>query len=264
MSGMIRKRPAAGPPPSVTPAQRHALQRQLVQCSTQTGLLQTLGALHDAGVLSCDLALKPRQLAKELTQAKKKHSEQETPYGRVVQQMDLPSDKLPNWDYCHPAAFTWYLASLSMPFFEIMTEASMSCARAALNVIVYIDELVPGNVNRHDDGRKFHAVYWALAEWPAWLLSRTGAWPVFGVLRSRVVKTLPGGPAQLMKFVLHAFFGPGNPMTTGIVLTSSDGRSTFVKFQFWGVLGDEKGLKEVWDYKGASGTLRRSFQYYIE
>lgn len=245
---MSRKRPASALDVTASDASLH---RELVQCSSQVGLIQSMNALQRAGLLA---DFRPRQTRAELSAAKRMHSHQRTPYGYVVQKMDIPSAKLSSWEYCHPLALMYYLASVSASFFELMQEV-LASANGPLRVIVYIDEIVPGNPFRHDQGRKLQAIYFAFAEWPAWLLSRTGAWPVFGVLRSSVVKEFPGGVSELMKLVLRKFFPA---LGTGIHLVSPNGATAFLRGAFGGFLADEKALKEVFDCKGASGTRSHS------
>lgn len=248
-----RKRPAASVAEPI--AQQDDLCRDLVQCSTQTGLIQAMTALHTAGGLS-GASFKPRQLAKQLTNAKSKHADTCTPYGRVVQSMELPSEKMPTWEYCNPLAFLHVLAGLSVAFFDMMEACVSKAAGAPLRIIIYIDEIVPGNPLRHDKGRTMQAIYWCFAEWPAWVLARTGAWAVFGVLRSSITKNMQGRISCLMRHVVRAFFPKDKrSMRDGIILTCKDGRSLCVKAELGGYLGDEKGLKEIFDCKGQGGTL---------
>jgi hypothetical protein len=252
------KRPAsdAVEQPEESQAGREALHRQLVQCSTGTALVQAFTVLDGHGGLNPTIKFKPRQLAKELTRAKQMHSNAPTPYGPVAQEMDLPSEKLPKWEYCNPLALLWYQASLSVPFFNLMQDTINLARDRTLNLIVYIDELCPGTPLRHDKGRTMHAIYYAFAEWPEWVLARTAAWPVFGVIRSTVVKQFPGFVSQLMKLILKAFFPEDRQsLHQGIVLGCSDGRTTYLKALFGGFLADEKGLKEIYDSKGQAGAF---------
>ena len=152
-------------------------------------------------------------------------------------------------------AFLVYSTTASKAFFDIMA----AVCDATLRIILYADELVPGNRNRPDGSREFWAIYWAGAEWPHWLLARTGALPIFGVLRTKVVQDMPGRFSQLLKMILLIFFPEHAGMQDGTVLTYSDGRSVYAKFSFGGFLADEKALKQGCDSKGASGTLTCSF-----
>ena len=236
--------------------QRESLHRELVQCSTLTGLVDAMTALSRAGELRpSTLGFKPRQLRQELTKAKKLHSQARTPYGTVVQTVDVPSEKHPKWEICHPLAMLHYLATLSTAFFDLMSQVVAAAPLGVLRLVLYIDEVCPGNPLRHDKGRTLQALYWCFAEWPAWLLARTGAWCCLGVLRSSIVKDFPGGISQLMTIVLRCFFPRGGrSIRDGLILTSQDGRSFMVKAEFGGFLGDEKALKEINDSKGASGA----------
>ena len=247
-----RKRPAAalevvpdGPNPDV----RKALHRQLVQCGTQAGVVSALTQLHAAGALAMG-AFKPRTMARELAQAKMDHADTKTPYGRVVQTNELPEEAtlLRAWEICHPLALLCHLATCSVPFYNIMEACHARIGHHGMfNIILYIDEFVPSNPHRHDIGRSMQAIYWSLAEWPQWLLARTGAWFFFGVIRSRIVKQLPGKISQLMKLVMYVFFKGADTIQRGILLRSGDGRSMLVRARFGGYLADEKGLKEIFE-----------------
>ncbi len=169
--------------------------------------------------------------------------------------MDIPSPTLPRCEFCNPLAFIFHLASLSMAFFNIME--SIAC-EGVLRVILYIDEVEPGNPLRHDTARKLQALHWCFAEWPRLLLARAGAWLIFCVLRSRVVHEFPGGVSQFMKLALRQFFANGDNTTQrGVLRRAPDGRSILAKASFGGFLGDAKALKEIFDCKGSAGIAIR-------
>ena len=246
-----RKRPAASDlPQRISPAQRQSLQKDLVRCTTTIGLIQAMSALHKAGVLENGADFKPRQLSKELTAAKKQHSNVNTPYGRVVQALELPTGSGNiKWDICHPMAFVHYLCSLSIPFFDLMRSTILSSPGGCLSVIL---ERPEARQRAHNAGH----IYWSFAEWPAWLLARTGAWPVLGVLRSKVASQIVGGISALIVKIMKIFFpAEGCSFIRGIMLRASNSESIFMKASFGGYLADEKALKEICDCKGASGTM---------
>ena len=163
-----RKRSAAADLPTrIAPERRAALQRNLAQCTTNTGLVDALQELHGAGVLDRGLIF---NLRKRLSHAKKEHSAVSTPYGKAVQHIDFPCRSYPRWEISHPLAILYYLCSLSSAFYTIM-ESSLAAAGGVLSGIIYIDEVCPGNALRHDKGRTFQAVYRAFTQWPAWLLA---------------------------------------------------------------------------------------------
>ena len=170
--------------------------------------------------------------------------------------MPVPARKITTWEYCNPIAFLTYLARISLPFFNIMEAVVASAPAGVLSILIYIDGICPGNPLRHDKGRELQAVHWAFAEWPPWLLTRTGAWPIFGVIRTSIVTDeFPGSVSELAKLVLKRFFPSVGPsFEHGFIVNSSDGRSISVMATFGGWLADEKALKEINDCKGASGA----------
>ena len=94
-----------------------------LQPLTRSPHAPALTALSRAGELRpSTLGFKPRQLRQELTKAKKLHSQARTPYGTVVQTVDVPSEKHPKWEICHPLAMLHYLATLSTAFFDLMSQ----------------------------------------------------------------------------------------------------------------------------------------------
>ncbi len=66
---------------------------------------------------------------------------------------------------------------------------------------------MPGNPYRVDQGRKLEAFYWIVANWPSWVRKRSFLWPIFCIVRSKVVKRIPGGLGEIMVRILKYFFG---------------------------------------------------------
>lgn len=218
----------------------------------QTNLTSTIQTLAEAGWLKDDVlargcTTKASSTKWQLNCAIAKTTKTLTPYGRVVQNMKLPGL---NWHFVHPLAMLYQLASLSSQFFELMK----SCITPGmpLRIIIYIDEICPGNPLRPEKSRTLQAIYWAFLEWPQWLLQRTGAWFVFGTIRSSFVEKLPGGVAYLMTRILDVFFGGEQSFSIGVSL-SRDGDNIYMTGAFHGFLADEKALNQIGDSKGAAG-----------
>ena len=236
--------------PAAAPTQSDDLHQKLVQCGTKTGLVTAISLLNDAGWLKPVVVNSHTASTRQrLTNAVKKHAVAPTPYGPVVQQMTLPLDALPQWSFVHPMAFLYHMTSISAAFADVMR----SVAVGPLRLIVYIDEISPGNPLRPEKSRTLQAIYWAFADWPQHVLQRTACWPVFGTIRSSLVKKLPGDVSGLMKRVLHVFFpANGSSLANGIYLCCGSVRFV-VKATFYGFLADEKAHKELSLTKGASG-----------
>ena len=168
--------------------------------------------------------------------------------------MDLQVKDAANWEYCSPAAYLHYISTLNPTFGDLM-RASLRPGQPA-TVVLYVDEICPGNPFRPDKARKLQAVYWCMLEWPQWLLSRSAMWPVFGLLRSKIVDTIPGRLSSFMSKVLEICFvdvGQRYSLVLGVQLVCSERQVWTFRCQYGGTIADEKALKEFHDYKGAAG-----------
>ena len=247
----MNKRPAAFDGDGVDTDAR--VYRRLVQCGTKTGLADAIVAMTEAGWIDSESFLATHTLKRRFRRAQASHASASTPYGPVCQEMELPSSALPVWSYCHPIALVHYLSTISIPFASLMASCVRGCA--PLRIIVYVDELTPGNALRPEKSRTLQSIYWAFADWPQHVLSRSAAWLIFGTLRSTVVDKIPGGMSRLMRMVLRTFFSPsGSSFAKGVSIQLAGGGSMIVTGQFYGFLADEKAHNQIVGSKGASGT----------
>lgn len=233
--------------PAAAPVRSDELHQKLIQCGTKTGLITAIGHLQEAGWLKpAVVKAQMSNTRQRLSNAVKKHADAQTPYGPVLQRMPMPLDKLPLWSYVHPMALLHYLTSISVCFASVMESLAGSTAR----LIIYIDEICPGNPLRPEKSRTLQAIYWALADWPQHVLQRTACWPVFGTIRSDLVKDLPGQVAGLMVMVLKVFFPDHGPsLSNGIYLCRGTVRFV-LKICFYGFLADEKGTQRNFVHNG--------------
>ena len=122
-------------------------------------------------------------------------------------------------------------------------------------LVLYSDEVVPGNVIAHDNQRKVWVMYWSLLEFGPLLLSREESWLTVLVKRSVDVAKVEAGISQVFAGVIKLFFGA---LTTdmslgGIVLKHNDSQwRLFVRMAM--VVQDGGAHKFVWHCKGDSGT----------
>jgi hypothetical protein len=225
-----------------------AVRRALVQCGSKSGLTTALLTLQDAGLLEThDNEFELRNMLRD---ASTEHSNAMTPYGRVVQSCDLGVPGLKVWEYCHPMAFMHYISTLTDSFGLLMS----ACLPRNMtgHIIVYIDEICPGNPFRPEKSRTLQCVYWCFSDWPQWLISRSAAWPCFGVLRSALVGWIPGGISGLMRKILTLMFLSEHNFDTGVLLVV-DSKRLLVRGVYDGLMADEKALKECNGLKGAQG-----------
>jgi hypothetical protein len=192
-----------------------------------------------------DSAAKTRRV---LQQAAEDHSKAKTPYGPLVQKLVVPGMDEP-MEYCDPPAYIRYLSTLNAAFGDIM-KACLLRQGNKLTVIMYLDEIVPGNPFRQDKARKMWGIYWCCLEWPGWLLSRSAAWPVFCIIRSKSIDGMPGGLSAFWAYVLECCFPAGGQFDVQIVHRDDRLR---LAFEYGGTMADEAALKGIHNYKGASG-----------
>jgi len=231
--------------------------RELIATSsTKVGLASTLATLHKAGLIKDEAGLDAateRSIKQKLTDASTNHSKAQTPYGPLVQTIDLGAEGASHWEYVHPLGYLWYLAQLSTGFADVMRNCTVD--GRPLRIIIYADGLVPGNPFRPEASRKMQCIYWCIADWPAWLIARSFAWPVFSILRESVIKTIPGNLSRIMRIVLRIFFlNPNANFTKGVTIPCPSG-DFMVQGVFCGFLCDLVGHKEVNFWKGHGGLM---------
>ena len=118
-------------------------------------------------------------------------------------------------------------------------------------LVLYHDEITPGNPLRPDNRRKIVAFYISFLELGSSFLRTEDAWLLLGTLRSSVVKNVLGGISNVTRRLLRALFlGPQGLRDGGIMLGDAQGLffATFCR-----LLSDEAAGKAVWCVKGASG-----------
>jgi hypothetical protein len=221
---------------------------------TKSTLANILRTLHARGVLRDDIGEgSTRQVRSRLRATLEHHSKAMTPYGRVVQRLSLPfpKDVLPTWDIAHPFALLYHMSTLSRRF-GVLMENAMGGKCEPIPIVLYIDEVVPGNPMRHDKGRTLQAIYWIISAWPQYILKRTEAWFTFAVLQSRIAAQLPGGIAALFPIVLKVFMPEGTPHITLIVHKAKE--SIAAPLSMHGFISDLKANSELFGVKSTAGT----------
>jgi hypothetical protein len=221
-----------------------------LQHKTKTTIVETLTVLKDAGLLKEGVS------RRDLQKASEHHSSQTTPYGKVVERMKLNATGLKYLDICNPFALLFYLSSMSVAFAALMTDAVARAGGRALRLIIYTDEMCPGNPYRPEKSRTLQCVYWAFADWPAHVLSRTFAWPCLCLIKSSTVANIEGGMSYVCRMLLRIFFptGDGHSLSRGVMIPCGE-RSILVTGTFAGFLCDLKGHKENTEWKGYNGNV---------
>ena len=224
---------------------------------SKTGLAKTLNLLHQQGYLNDSLVdTAPFGQYRRGIQAAVESNglSIRTSYGPIIQELLLPHASMTQWHYINPFAFVAHLCSINDWFYDLLTRAA-AAPHETLSIIIYIDEINPGNPLRPDKARMLQAVYWTFAELPNWFLRRKDSWFTFGVIRNAIVEDFSGMVSEFMRIIVSVLFGTtgGDSWLTGTTVMNG-GRSMIIRAKFAGFLADEKGLKEVFEIAGQAGS----------
>ena len=128
---------------------------------------------------------------------------QNTPYGPLHQTVSLPLDEggATDIEFVSPLAWLHVASAAAEPVSMLLARsiaAHPPSPSRPWGLIVYSDEITPGNQLLNDNARKVQAVYFSFREFGAAALADEEAWIVGCVVRSNIVNTLLGGMVALI------------------------------------------------------------------
>ena len=126
-----------------------------------------------------------------------------------------------------------------------------------LQVLLYCDEVVPGNVLKGNNQRKLVSFYWSVGQYGA-SISREDLWMHICAARSsrlKDVKSTYSQVFQVFKKVASLFFEDPFDLRKGVMLTFPGERRRMVFGRTTMAVADEVALKQMWSVKGSSGTM---------
>ena len=204
------------------------------QCSL-AAVSRTLAGLIEEGLsgnVEADLGAAD-SVRRVLSAGSRAHAEATTPYGEVMQHLAVNGVNIP---FVSPKALLHYLCSVSPDFASLLGSVASASHDRTLRLVLYADEVTPGNVLRPDAGRKFWAIYWTVCEFPEFFRRSEDSWFTVATIRSKFLETIPGGLSAVMKeFLKHVWLPEtGNLATTGLMVPVPGGRqwfrATFLRF----------------------------------
>ena len=159
------------------------------------------------------------------------------------------------WRHASLQALLVELCSRSSVYSRLLEDALASVPPGRpLHLLLYLDEVSPGNILKPANNRKFWAFYVGFKEFSAAALTHALAWLPVAVLRTSIAKKVQGGLSACVLCLLRAFFaGTASLSAVGVLLPWQEPRLLHVRFG--NLLGDEAALRQVYDSKGASGLL---------
>ena len=184
----------------------------------------------------------------------------ETPYGPIVQPVKVisKSGSATNIMMAHPFASLWTAVTSCESFRDFFKRRLLKqppSPEAPWNLVLYTDEVTPGNVMSPNNKRKFQAVYWTFLELGINALSREESWFCMMCEYSSTINDLSAGLSQAFGAMLKLFFEPGgyNFAAGGmsVPLEPAD-------IRLWAKLGivlqDGGAHKSVWHSRGDSAS----------
>ena len=190
-----------------------------------------------------------------LKRAREREVDVATPHGPIMTEMQLPLENggFLSARYCDLAAYLHHTVATCEGwghFFEDRLEQAEG-GQSGWQMIVYADEVSPGNQLRKDNRRKFWAVYASWKELGGLALSKEASWNIILTLRSNRCAQVVGGFSTVMRHLVNTLLR----FETGVQLRLPSGKLYMFQSKIAVSLADEGALKHSWQFKGAAGTL---------
>ena len=187
------------------------------------------------------------------------HALKNTAYGPMLSQS--PAVQLDGQTkgilYVNPLSLLTAAVEQGGSFSELMPGAlqEKGCSfEKPFHVLLYADEVVPGNVLGHHVTRKVWCFYMSILEFGPLQLQKEQAWLTVMIQRTSIVNALAAGVSQLYKILLRAIFlNPSCQVSHGLAV-KVQGSVKHIYLDFGGILQDGGAHKNTWSVKGDGGT----------
>ena len=124
-------------------------------------------------------------------------------------------------------------------------------------LLLYGDEVVPGDALKLDNHRKAFVMYVAVREWGPFVLKHVEAWRPLCLIRSTLAGTVAGGLANAVRICLRRMFVHEGISTTGVVvpMRNSAGGQAILFFKLRNLVLDGDAMRFTFSCMGAAGKL---------
>jgi hypothetical protein len=142
--------------------------------------------------------------------------------------------------------------------FHTLLKKTLAKHNSPLSLLVYADEVTPGNVLANVPTREMWCIYISIKEFSDHL-QKEAAWMTVGLIRSDTVAALDGHLSQVLSALLESIFysSYGNVQELGLQLQEPRGHATLGKrlfLQLGFLIMDGQAAKFSWSTKGDSGS----------
>ena len=167
----------------------------------------------------------------------------------------IPTTQKPysfKWHHADAGKLLKFVCERSPQFLGVFETTVRRAGATPLDVIVYYDEITPGNILRPDNARRMHAIYFSFRQFPQEFLRCSDAWLPIGVLRSKIVKHFPAQFSTALREIVSATICESS-FADGVVI-HIDGAPRMFTAVLTNNLADGLALKTGLECKGAAGV----------
>ena len=226
-----------------------AMRRRLPHL-TANGLASTLQDIKKHGLPDLDDR-------RDLNAARDMLVNEGTPYGPISVTKEVPITGGGRFSFrmASPLAllyFVFFHCAEFAAFFEQRLHECPSTEESPWNILLYCDEVHPGDQLGGKKLRKFHAIYFSFQEFGAAALANEDMWFTVATVRTQVVNQIPGAMSKVFSIVLRDMFVDGPLADIGANLQHADRTHRFfAKLGYF--IQDGAAHKQTWHCKGDSG-----------
>jgi hypothetical protein len=164
------------------------------------------------------------------------------------------------WTCVSFSAMLRHVARESKGFRDILRslwQARPSTEDRPYHVVLYGDEVVPGNVLRLDNKRKAFCIYATIRELGPNLIKDESCWFPLAVFRTTIAKDIEGGMSHVFRVMLTRMFLTEKIGSDGVCIDLAVPGTRFATLYFalGNIVADGDALRSIWSSKGAAGKL---------
>jgi hypothetical protein len=223
----------------------------------KTGELQGIGGLSDSGLVSILQKLRSDRtlLTEGPTHRLQLYRHKQNLYNEFGHQITMPLEKggAFQWEVARADKLLRFFCKESEEYAALMERTLRQLSPGEpLGLLLYNDEVTPGNVLAPDNKRKFNNFYFAFVQFGAAALQNERNWLPVAVLRASCEKTIAGGLSATFAAILRMLCYDSD-LIGGMTLSFATENTYTFRCVVWKSLWDESGLKRCLDTKGAAG-----------
>ena len=183
--------------------------------------------------------------------------QQETPYGPIMQTLEFPPrpGQAPfTTPFANPKALLCALLMISAPFRHLMVQCVEAHANKPGEIILYQDDVKPGNALRPDKGRTYVSWSFSFLWWPRWFAESQVGWFDILFMTLGELKKLPGEEKHANSVVADRLLWEMHGEDWVLDIRKGSDPNSYVLAVQWGLfLADTKALVQMACSTGAGG-----------